>query len=159
MLLLGLQFLVSVGAGGLILTIIMDGNVIERTLEARAAALHAAQQQRELIMFQVRAARSFSQFADMHHYHAYWHNHHSGAHDAILHRFVELGVTQAEHMKLWESEVASEEMLVIEKVSMVLTIEAFGHDLSQYPEVCRRCAVHTEGTGERELHVESVSRG
>ena len=112
-----------------------EGNSIERSLEARELALHLAQEQRDLIMFQVREARSFAQFGDPHHYRAYWGAHHSGRHEAILESFVELGIPKEEQELLADSELASEEMLQIEKVSMFLTIQAFGLDERQFPEL------------------------
>ena len=63
-----LQFVLSCFAGAMIMTIFMDGNPLERTLEDRVLAFHLVQEQRELMMSNVREVRSFAQFGDIKHY-------------------------------------------------------------------------------------------
>ena len=134
-LLLGMQFILSVVAAGLILTIFMNGDMIEQKLEVRALALHTAEQQRELVMYQLREARGFAQFGEHKHYDNYWRKHHSGEHERILRRFAELRIPKEEQLKLAESEAAFEEVVEIEKVSMYLTIRAYNQSISDYPEM------------------------
>ena len=65
----------------------------------------------------------------------YWETHHQGKLAKIHQHYLDLRIPKEELQKLEMAEVKSDAMVHIEKVAMLLTIAAFGHNLSEFKEV------------------------
>mmetsp|Transcript_112025 Transcript_112025/g.194524 ORF Transcript_112025/g.194524 Transcript_112025/m.194524 type:complete len:1980 (-) Transcript_112025:1595-7534(-) len=132
---LALQFALSMAAGVLILTIYMDRQAVEQTLGAREEAIGLAQAARDEALYLTRQAQDFSQFGNLHHYENYWTRLNSGYRHKMNNRLMELGATRAEQLKVIESEENSDWMIVTEEVSMALTAKARGIPKSETVEI------------------------
>ena len=125
------QFVFSIAAAGLVFTISLNRNVIEEKLEVRTLALHTAQEQRDLIMFELREARNFVQFGEYKHYKLYWESHHRGHHEDMLRQLTAMRIPKEEQELLSEAE-----KVLYCALCTVLTAPSLLCSLYRYPLYC-----------------------